>query len=133
MNPICLFLLLTFQLGLMTAVASSQPKIPFSPKHYICYRCPDPIQANGKLDEPVWQKAAWSSDFVDIEGPLKPLPRFRTRMKMLWDDEFLYVGAEMEEPHVWATLCEHDSVIFRDNDFEIFIDTDGDKHRYYEF
>ena len=51
---------------------------------------------------------------------------------MLWDDQFFYVGAELEEPHVWATLTERDSVIFHDNDFEVFIDPDGDTHLYYE-
>ena len=30
------------------------------------------------------------------------------------------------------TLTEHDSVIFQDNDFEVFIDPDGDNHNYYE-
>ena len=51
---------------------------------------------------------------------------------MLWDDEWLYVAAEMEEPDLWGTLKERDSVIFRDNDFELFIDPDGDTHAYYE-
>jgi hypothetical protein len=51
---------------------------------------------------------------------------------MTWDDEYFYVAAEMEEPDVWATLTERDSVIFHDNDFEIFIDPDGDTHAYYE-
>jgi hypothetical protein len=56
----------------------------------------------------------------------------RTRAKLLWDDDCLYIGAELEEPHVWATLTEHDSVIFQDPDFEVFIDPDGDNHSYYE-
>ena len=51
---------------------------------------------------------------------------------MLWDDTFLYIAAELEEPHVWATLTKRDSVIFQDNDFEVFIDPDGDTHNYYE-
>ena len=51
---------------------------------------------------------------------------------MLWDDEYFYVAAELEEPHVWGTLTKHDAVIFQDNDFEIFIDPDGDNHEYYE-
>ena len=38
----------------------------------------------------------------------------------------------MEEPDIWGTLAERDSVIFHDNDFEIFIDPDGDTHEYYE-
>ena len=52
---------------------------------------------------------------------------------MLWDDKYFYIAAELEEPHVWATLTKHDSVIFHDNDFEVFIDPDGDNHEYYEF
>ena len=52
---------------------------------------------------------------------------------MLWDDEYFYIAAEMEEPHVWGTLTKHDSVIFHDNDFEVFIDPNGDTLEYYEF
>ena len=51
---------------------------------------------------------------------------------MLWDDEYFYVAAEMEEPDLWGTLTARDSVIFHDNDFEVFIDPDGDTHAYYE-
>jgi hypothetical protein len=69
---------------------------------------------------------------VDIEGDKQPKPRYKTRVKMLWDDEALYIAAELEEPHVWATLTEHDSVIFHDNDFEVFLDPDGDNHLYGE-
>lgn len=99
---------------------------------YIAYRARTPVVIDGKLDEPGWNDAPWTRDFVDIEGDRKPRPRFRTRAKMLWDDQYFYVAAEMEEPHVWGTLTKHDSVIFHDNDFEIFIDPDGDNHEYYE-
>jgi hypothetical protein len=102
------------------------------PKHYLCYRAAHAFTLDGKLNKPIWQPAPWTDDFEDIEGPAKPRPRFRTRVKMLWDDTNLYIGAEMQEPHVWATLTEHDSVIFHDNDFEVFLDPDGDNHDYYE-
>jgi hypothetical protein len=87
---------------------------------------------DGKIDEAAWDDAAWTDDFVDIEGDVKPRPRIRTRAKMLWDDRFFYVAAELSEPNVWATLTKHDSVIFHDNDFEMFIDPNGDNHEYYE-
>ena len=105
-----------------------------TPRAYICRRAPKPIDVNGRIDDPSWAVAPWTDDFVDIEGPHKPEPpRFRTRAKMLWDDGFFYVAAEMDEPHVVATLIERNSVIYNDNDFEIFIDPDGDNHNYYEF
>ena len=107
-------------------------KLPFSPQRYVCYRAASPVKVDGRLDESEWAAAGWSETFVDIEGGDRARPRFRTRAKMLWDDEHFYVAAEMEEPDVWATLTDRDSVIFHDNDFEIFIDPDGDTHAYYE-
>jgi hypothetical protein len=104
-----------------------------APRQYTCRRAEAPVAVDGRISEPSWNRAAWTSDFVDIEGDRKPRPRFRTRVKMLWDDAYFYVAAEMEEPHVWATLTEHDAVIFHDNDFEVFIDPNGDTLEYYEF
>lgn len=86
-----------------------------------------------KVDAAAWKSAAWTDYFVDIEGAAKPTPRFKTRSKMLWDDNYFYILAELEEPELWATLTQHDSVIFHDNDFEVFIDPNGDTLEYYEF
>lgn len=88
---------------------------------------------DGTGRDPAWSRAPWTSDFVDIEGAAKPAPRFRTRAKMLYDDASLYVLAEMEEPHVSGTLTTRNSIIYHDNDFEVFIDPDGDRLAYYEF
>ena len=103
------------------------------PKQYACQRAAGPVMIDGKLDDAAWANAPWTDYFVDIEGSKKPQPRFHTRVKMLWDDQYFYVAAELEEPHVWGTLTEHDSVIFRDNDFEVFVDPDGDTNNYFEF
>lgn len=103
------------------------------PQGYVCHHTDGSIQVDGRMEEPDWQRVPWTRDFVDIEGDVKPKPRFRTRAKMLWDDHYFYIAAELEEPHVWGTLTNHDAVIFRDNDFEVFIDPNGDRHEYYEF
>ena len=87
---------------------------------------------DGRLDDKSWTVAAWSEEFVDIRGPGHPTPTFRTRMKMIWGVEGLVIGADLVEPHVWATLTERDSIIFEDPDFEVFIDPDADGLRYYE-
>lgn len=108
------------------------PALP--PRQYDCLRAPFALRIlDGRLDKPFWQAAPWTDDFIDIEGDLKPNPPLRTRAKMLWDDECFYFAAEMEEPHVWATLTERDSVIFHDNDFEIFLNPTCDAKDYYEF
>ena len=110
-----------------------EPQIEFQPKNYICYKTNSPIDIDGRMDEMIWQKADWTDDFIDIEGEMKPIPPLKTNVKMLWDDNYFYFFCKMQEPHIWAKLKERDSVIFYDNDFEIFIDPDGDTHNYYEF
>jgi hypothetical protein len=112
----------------MVASSSGQD----SQQRYLCNRTDRTVQIDGVLDEPAWSATAWTGNFVDIEGDVKPTPRFRTRVKMLWDAEYFYIAAEMEEPHLWATLEKRDSVIYRDNDFEVFIDPGGDAIDYYE-
>ena len=113
---------------------SSYPHLPpMNPRGYVCYRAAAPLTIDGRLDDVAWQLAPWTDFFVDIEGDGKPTPALATRVKMLWDDTYFYIGAELAEPQVWATLTEHDSVIFHDNDFEVFIDPNADNHEYYEF
>lgn len=103
------------------------------PKGYVSYRTPRPIAVDGRLDDEGWQTAKWTDDFVDIEGDRRAKPRFRTRVKMLWDDDYFYIAAMLEEPHLQASYTKHDSYIFHeDNDFEVFIDPDGDNHNYAE-
>jgi uncharacterized lipoprotein YddW (UPF0748 family) len=101
-------------------------------RHYTCYRTADTILADGLLSEPDWNRADWSDEFTDITGKPELKPSLRTRIKLLWDDNFLYVAAELAEPEVWATIQTRDEVIFHDNDFEIFLDPDGNGLDYYE-
>jgi hypothetical protein len=121
-----------FCLAALVVSASAQAPLA-APLSYECHRTPTPIHIDGKLDDPAWKKAPWTSDFLDIEGASKPIPRFRTRAKMLWDDKYLYIAAELEEPNVTGTLTKHDSVIFHDNDFEVFIKPLPETESYYEF
>jgi len=110
-----------------------KPAGEFNPKKYVCYKTSDVMEMDGKLDEKAWGNAEFTNYFVDIEGDLKPKPYYQTQVKMLWDDDYMYFACQMEEPHIWAKLKERDSVIFFDNDFEIFIDPNGDTHNYFEF
>jgi hypothetical protein len=101
------------------------------PRTYLCPKATGPIAVDGRLDDAGWRQAARTENFVDIEGDLKPIPRFKTRAKMAWDDSCFYIGAELREPDVHATLTKRDTVIFYDNDFEVFIDPNGDNLEYY--
>ena len=107
------------------------PMLP-QPRSYACFRASSALTIDGRLDDPAWAQAQWSDAFLDIEGDARPAPALETRVKMLWDDTNFYIAANLSEPHLWATLTEHDAVIFRDNDFEVFIDPNGDNHEYGE-
>jgi hypothetical protein len=104
-----------------------------TPLTYTCPRAAAPPIIDGRLDDAAWQAAPWTAYFVDIQGASQPNPRFQTRVKMLWDDDYLYIAAELQEPDVWGTLTQHDSVIFHDNDFEVFLNPSGDSRNYFEF
>jgi hypothetical protein len=139
-----IFSRLSFGIGLLFSLLScsespkdgvktvlSMPPEP-QPKGYVCYRTTAPVVPDGILNELAWEQVPWTDYFVDIEGSAKPAPKWKTHAKMLWDDNNLYIAAEIEDPHVWAKLKLRDTVIFYDNDFEVFIDPDGDTHAYYE-
>lgn len=108
------------------------PPLPQTLKEYVCFRAPAGMAVDGNVHKAAWRAAPWTDEFVDIEGDAKPHPRHRTRAKMLWDDEFYYMAAEMDEPHLWGTLTQHDSIVYHDNDFEVFFNPTGGNHCYYE-
>ncbi|MFY0592417.1 carbohydrate-binding family 9-like protein [Roseivirga sp.] len=117
---------------LSTTIGFSQKDI-IEVRSYKAMKTSEPILVDGMDNENSWSNAKWSQDFIDIEGDKKPKPYRNTRVKMLWDESYFYFFALLEEPHIWAKLTERDAVIFYDNDFEIFIDPDGDTHNYTEF
>jgi hypothetical protein len=121
-------------LALAACAEPSPPARVVAPegRFYLAPRRGGPIQVDGRLDEEAWSAAPWSESFVDIEGAARPIPPLATRVRMLWDDSLWYVGAELEEPDLWATITTRDSVIYLDNDFELFVDPDGDTHQYFE-
>jgi hypothetical protein len=100
-------------------------------RRYVCAQVGD-LSVSGELNGE-WETLPWTDDFVDITGDPALAPRFRTRAKMGWNEAFFFVGVEMEEPDVWGTIREKNAVIFEDNDFEVFLDPDGDGLNYYEF
>ena len=124
----------------LACVASAPAGLPGSlaaqtPAGVRFYEAPRTASApviDGALGEEAWRDAPWTESFVDIRGEDWPNPQWTTRVRLTWDTCCLYVGAELEEPHLWATLTERDAIIYRDHDFEVFLDPDGDGLAYYE-
>ena len=128
---------------MLSTVAASLATAP-SRAPPLCYRAPrlpagSVLTIDGDLDKAVWDAAPWSSPFADIRGPdapadSQPSAACATRMKMLWDDEYLYVGAIIESDfEVVASFTERNSPIYqKDSDFECFVDAAGSCHSYKE-
>lgn len=102
--------------------------MPNTPIHLPCYRTRVPLSIDGDLTKPAWTRAPKSPRFVDMTSGAPGW--FDTRAAALWDAENFYVAFWVEEPFVEAHLKERDSIIFTENDVEVFIDA-GDC--YYEF
>lgn len=95
---------------------------------YTCLRVRRPPAVDGRLQDAAWRKAPRSPRFVDM---VTGRPGFLdTRAAALWDDECLYISFWIDEPSIEAHLTRRDSLIFQENDVEVFIDG-GDC--YYEF
>lgn len=110
-----------------------EPICDYNPPIYRCARAKGkPGRLDGDLTKPFWQTGEWIDDFHDIEGDSLPRPLKYTRAKVLWDDEALYVAAELIDDTIWATVENRDELIYIDNDFEVFLAPQTSSHRYFE-
>ena len=53
------------------------------------------IEIDGRMDEPDWDRAPVAGDFVQIEPQEGELAQDQTEVRVLYDDENLYIGARM--------------------------------------
>ena len=93
---------------------------PAEPAHYTARKITGPLTINGDLTKPDWQQAERSHRFVDMVTGEPGL--YDTRSAALWDDTHLYIAFWAEEPFVTATQHQRDSIVFLENDLEVFID-----------
>jgi hypothetical protein len=86
---------------------------------YEIYRTGSPMKIDGKLDEPAWFSAPDVGDFH--------LPWWKSGrkegaiVKLLWDEQNLYVAHIDEDEFISARHREHDGKITEDDCFEIMI------------
>ena len=63
------------------------------PKKYVVQKTNENLSIDGFDKEIDWNKINFSEEFTDIENNITPTKK--TRMKMLWDDNYLYVFAKL--------------------------------------
>ena len=123
-------LLATLLLALVAVPVSAAEQLVI-PTAYDCPRATGPISIDGKADEPAWAKAVVIESFVAFwaNRPAKT----KTKARLLWDDDYLYFHAEMEDADLYADERQTNGRIWENDVFELFLRPDSDKTGYYEF
>jgi len=101
---------------LIPGLLPAQPSVP----RYEVKRAAMPVVIDGKLDDKEWEAAspAVSLQFLwDSQTGAKQ----KTSARLLWDDQFLYVGYDCEDADITAQFLERDDPTYRDDAVEIFI------------
>lgn len=84
---------------------------------------------DGKLDDEIWKRAPEAVLVGSFDG--RPTTK-KTTVRLLWDDENLYVAFWAEDGDAWGTFRKKDDPIYNEDACEIFIDADGDGATYNE-
>src|ERR1043165_1958401 len=85
-----------------------------------CRWAETPIKITGKGTDPAWKNAQTIDDFYlpwlgDKARPAKT----KTRAKLLWDREYLYFFADLEDADLFALVKEHNGRLWEGNVFEL--------------
>ena len=96
-----------------------------------CRWASGPIKLDGVLDEPAWKKAPVLSAFSVYWQGRKA--KTATKARLLWDRDYLYFAADMEDADLYADVKEYNGVTWENDVFELFFKPSPRKLAYYEF
>ncbi|MFO0726181.1 MAG: carbohydrate-binding family 9-like protein [Myxococcota bacterium] len=82
-------------------------------------RASGPITPDGKLDEPAWAKAPVLG-FEDSMGRAGTISQ-KTELRLLWDDQYLYVGFTNDDIDITDPYQNRDDPIYDHETCEIFL------------
>ena len=86
------------------------------------------IAVDGKLDAPAWQRAPVHDDFIENEPHHGDKPLYRTEVRVLFDEQALYVGVTSFDDHpenITAPLVRQDKVIRTQDFVVVYLDAIG--------
>ncbi|MFV0571119.1 MAG: DUF5916 domain-containing protein [Xanthomarina gelatinilytica] len=107
-------------LSTVDIIAQNQIKIP---------QIDRAININGELNDAEWGNAIEFKDFKQLTPDLGEMPTEKTSAKILYDNQFLYVGATMNynnSSDIYGRTLERDVSLSRDDYVEIHLDTYND-------
>lgn len=94
--------------------------IPMKQADYTAQKTGHTITIDGAVFKEPWKSAAWSRRFCDMVTGQPGM--YNTQTALLWNDDYLYIAFYAEEPFVEAYQVTRDSIVFLENDLELFID-----------
>ncbi len=123
--------------GMAASAAIGAPQQPASaPPALRAVHATHPIQIDGLLDEPDWQSAEPVSSFTQ-RFPAEGTPASQlTRVRILYDEERLIIGAEMDDADpagIIAREMKEDADLEGDDSFAVTLDTFMDRRNGYYF
>lgn len=96
------------------------------------YKAPRTAKApviDGKLQDDAWKAAPEVTLTASFDG--RPVSR-KTTARVLWDEQFLYVAFDCEDPDVWGTKRNKDDDIYNEDAVEVFLNPSSDLANYNE-
>ena len=90
---------------------------------------------DGRDDDAAWRGAQVIDQFLEYEPTPAAVPRFRTEVRVLFDDKYLYVGARMFDPapdSIISLLSRRD-VRTQSEQLKLVIDSYHDRRTAYQF
>ncbi|MCC3376548.1 carbohydrate-binding family 9-like protein [Cohnella sp. REN36] len=97
---------------------------------YTIRKTPAPLVIDGDLEKSAW---AGAEEAHLVETSSGGAPAQSTRVKLLWDDRWLYAAFRCEDREVQATYTQFNDRLYEEDVVELFVSPDGDLRRYLEF
>lgn len=106
-------------------VAGGGPPIP----EYKIPRAAKPPVIDGKLGDDAWKRAPEVTLTASFDG--RPVTR-KTTARLVYDDQFIYIAFDAEDPDVWGTKRNKDDDIYNEDAVEVFFNASSDGANYNE-
>jgi Carbohydrate family 9 binding domain-like len=112
-----------------------QPQAPIQPKPAAakaveCRWLKGQIEFDGIINETAWTNA----QPIEFRVPWQNRqPKTATKARLLWDKEYLYFCAEMEDHDIYADIVQQNGRLWENDVFELFFKPSEKKLAYYEF
>jgi uncharacterized repeat protein (TIGR03806 family) len=99
---------------------------------FICRWANGPITIDGHRNEADWQQATVIDSFT-IPASNGKKPTTTSRARLLWDRQYLYFFADLEDHDLFADVVERDGKTWDNDVFELFFKPSEKSEGYYEF